>query len=65
MKEVLQGFFPPIVQIRRRHEGYFTDVSLLVHPLRGDGRNQPDMCKNHMRPSRSHIENREAWVSMA
>ena len=50
IKEVLQGFFP---QIRRRHEGYFTDVSLLVHPLRCDGRNQADMCENHTRPSHS------------
>ena len=53
IKEVLQGFFPQILQIRRRHEGYFTDVSLLVHPLRCDGRNQTDICNNHMRPSHS------------
>ena len=53
IKEILQGFFPQILQIRRRHEGYFTDVSLLVHPLRCDGRNQTDICNNHMRPSHS------------
>ena len=53
IREVLQGFSPQILQIRRRHEGYFTDVSLLVHPLRCDGRNQTDICNNHMRPSHS------------
>ena len=38
IKEILQGFFPQILQIRRRLEGYFTNVSLLVHPLRCNGR---------------------------
>ena len=55
-----KGFFP---QIWKRHEGYFTDASLFVHPLRGDGRNQRDIRNNHRRPSCSPDAslNREAW----
>ena len=58
----VKGFFP---QIRKRHEGYFTDDSLFVHPLRSDGRNQRDIRNNHRRPSCSPDAslNREAWVS--
>ena len=58
----VKGFLP---QIQKRHEGYFTDASLFVRPLRGDGRNQGDIRNNHRRPSCSHEAslNREAWVS--
>ena len=53
------------LKFRKRHEGYFTNASLFVHPLRGDVRNQRDIRNNHRRPSCSPDAslNREAWVS--
>lgn len=61
-KRSFKGLFP---QIRKIHEGYFTNASLFVHPLRGDGRDQRDIRNNHMRPSCSPDASlyREAWVS--